>query len=98
MSLAEFAWVNKIIGNVKNALRGAYYTINHKRLPRYLAEFCYRFNRRVELDKMLPRFCFIAVRTPPVPMNFLSWLEIMGNQVDFFINEVFNMELMLHGC
>lgn len=78
VSLAEFTWVNTMIGNVKNALRGAYHAINHKHLPRYLAEFCYRFNRRFELDKMLPRFCFIAVRTPPMPMKLLKLAEDYG--------------------
>jgi hypothetical protein len=47
VSLVEFTWVNTMIGNVKNALRGVYHAINHKHLPRYLAEFSYRFNRRL---------------------------------------------------
>jgi hypothetical protein len=33
-----------MIGNVKNAIKGAYHAVSHKHLPRYLAEFCYRHN------------------------------------------------------
>jgi hypothetical protein len=45
---AEFTWVNTMIGNVKNAITGTCHSVggNHKHLPRYLAEFIYRFNRR----------------------------------------------------
>jgi len=39
----EFAWVNTMIGNIKTAMSGFYHAINPKHLPRYLAEFCYRF-------------------------------------------------------
>jgi len=80
VSLVEFTWVNTMIGNVKNGLRGAYHAINHRHLPRYLAEFCYRFNRRFELDRMLPRFCFIAVRTPPMAIRLLKLAEVYGYQ------------------
>jgi hypothetical protein len=78
VSLVEFTWVNTMIGNVKNAIRGAYHAINHKHLPRYLAEFCYRFNRRFDLERMLPRFCFVAVRTPPMPMRLLKLADDHG--------------------
>jgi len=58
--LESFTWVNTMIGNVKKSMNGAYHAINPKHLPRYLAEFCYRFNRRYNLEDMLPRFCYIA--------------------------------------
>jgi len=74
----EFVWVNTLIGNVKNALIGTYHAINHKHLPRYLAEFCYRFNRRHQLEDMLPRFCYVATRTPPMPLRLLSLAEDYG--------------------
>lgn len=60
-----FLWVNTMIGNVKNAITGTYHSVSLTHLPRYLAEFCYRFNRRFELDKLLPRFMYIALRTKP---------------------------------
>ncbi len=50
----EFTWVNTMIGNVKNAVTGTYHAVRPQHLPRYLAEFCYRFNRRFQLKEMLP--------------------------------------------
>ena len=76
MTLNEFTWVNTMIGNVKNALRGTYHAINGKHLPRYLAEFCFRFNRRFKLEDMLPRLGYAAARTPPMPSRFLRMAEV----------------------
>jgi len=75
VTLDDFTWVNTMIGNVKNALTGTYHAINGKHLPRYLAEFCYRFNRRFKLEAMLPRLGRAAVRTPPMPMRLLTMAE-----------------------
>ena len=44
MQIETFTWVNTILGNVKRFLHGTYHAISQKHLPRYLAEFCYRFN------------------------------------------------------
>lgn len=74
----EFAWVNTMIGNVKRAINGTYHAINPKHLPRYLAEFCYRFNRRFQLENMLPRLAYVAVRTPPMPGRLLKLAEAYG--------------------
>ncbi len=74
----EFTWVNTMIGNVKKAIHGAYHAINPKHLPRYLAEFCYRFNRRFDLQAMMPRFLHVAARTPPLPGRLLKLAEAYG--------------------
>ena len=74
----EFTWVNTMIGNVKNAITGVYHAMKHKHLSRYLAEFCYRFNRRFQLENMLPRFGVIASRTPPMPYRLLKLAEHYG--------------------
>jgi len=74
----EFTWVNTMIGNVKNAIHGTYHAINPKHLPRYLAEFCYRFNRRFDLEAMMPRFLHAAARTPPMPGRLLKLAEAYG--------------------
>jgi hypothetical protein len=50
-------WVDTMLGNVKNA---------HKHLPRYLAEFCYRFNRRHDLASMLKRLAIAATEVASV--------------------------------
>ena len=51
----EFRWVNTILGNIKNALRGTYHAIRPKYAQRYLSEFEYRFNRRFDLPDIIPR-------------------------------------------
>jgi len=75
---AQLIWVNTMIGNVKNSIIGSYHSIKAKHLPRYLAEFSYRFNRRFQLKSMLPRFACIALRTPPMPNKLLSMAELYG--------------------
>jgi transposase-like protein len=74
----EFTWVNTMIGNVKKSLNGTYHKVGTKHLPRYLAEFCYRFNRRFDLSSMFPRLGYIAVRTPPMPLRLLTLTEQSG--------------------
>jgi transposase-like protein len=71
----RFKWVNTIIGNVKNSLRGAYHAVGRKHLPRYLAEFSYRFNRRFDLPELLPRLGRAAARTPPLPYRLAKLAE-----------------------
>ena len=78
VTLEAFTWVNTMIGNVKRAMSGVYHAINPKHLPRYLAEFCYRFNRRFKLENMLPRFLYVSVRTPPMPERLLKMAELYG--------------------
>lgn len=70
-----FTWLNTMIGNVKKAIHGTYHSISQKHLPRYLAEFCYRFNRRFELGDMIERLIYVALRTPPMPQRLLKLAE-----------------------
>ena len=70
-----FHWVNTIMGNVKNAIHGTYHALNPKHLPRYLAEFCYRFNRRFALHELVARLACIATRTPPLPYRLARLAE-----------------------
>ena len=74
--LSTFKWVNTMLGNVKNALRGTFHAISRKHVPRYLAEFEYRFNRRFDLPRMIGRLLFVALRTPPMPYRFLKMAEV----------------------
>src|SRR5260370_21098387 len=41
-----FRWVNTTLGNIKRVITDNYSTVRDKHVPRYLAEFEYRFNRR----------------------------------------------------
>jgi len=68
----EFHWVNTMLGNLKNALRGTYHAVRPKYAQRYLADFQYRFNRRFKLENIIPRLAYIALRTPPMPERLLK--------------------------
>ena len=71
-----FKWVNTALGNIKAAITGTYRSIAPKHVPRYLAEFEYRFNRRYDLAAMLPRLATAAAQTPPMPYRLLKLAEV----------------------
>jgi ribosomal protein L37AE/L43A len=71
-----FKWVNTALGNIKAAIIGTYRAINSKHVPRYLAEFEYRYNRRYDLAAMIPRLTWASVRTPPMPYRLLKLAEV----------------------
>ena len=71
-----FKWVNTALGNIKAAITGTYRAINSKHVPRYLAEFEYRFNRRYDLAAMIPRFTWASIRTIPMPYRLLKLAEL----------------------
>jgi len=71
-----FKWVNTALGNIKAAITGTYRAISSKHVPRYLAEFEYRFNRRYDLAAMVPRLCWAGVRTTPMPYQLLKLAEV----------------------
>lgn len=75
LKAGTFKWVNTVLGNLKNALHGTYHAFSHKHGARYLAEFEYRFNRRLSLPDMIPRLAFVALRTPPMPYRLLKLAE-----------------------
>ena len=51
----------------EDAIDGTYHVIREKHLSRFLAEFCYRFNRRFQPEEPLSRFVSVAPRTSPLP-------------------------------
>ena len=69
------SWVNTLLGKIKRSLTGSYHHVSSKHLPRYLAEFTYRFNRRFSLREMFPRLADIALRTAPMPNRVLKLAE-----------------------
>ena len=75
-----FRWVNTALGNIKAAITGTYRAINSKHVPRYLAEFEYRFNRRYDLAAMIPRLTWAAVRTARMPYRLLKLADVLRNQ------------------
>jgi len=70
-----FGWLNTIIGNVKNAIKSTYHGIDHRHLPRYLGEFCYRFNRRFKLELMIENLIYHAAQSAPIPQHELTLAE-----------------------
>jgi transposase-like protein len=73
---ASFKWVNTALGNIKAAITGTYRSINSKHVPRYLAEFEYRFNRRYDLAAMITRLTWASTRTTPMPYRLLKLAEV----------------------
>ena len=48
-------WVHTLIANAKGNIRGVYHGVSSKHLERYLAEFCYRLNRRFWESQLFDR-------------------------------------------
>ncbi|MFZ5775011.1 MAG: IS1595 family transposase [Thermodesulfobacteriota bacterium] len=76
VKIVEFKWVNTMLGNVKNAILGTYHAIRKNHIPGYLAEFCYRFNHRLNLRVLIARLAADAIQTLPIPRRFLKLAEI----------------------
>lgn len=72
---APFNWVNTVLGNLKSALAGTYHKLSSDHLPRHLAAFQYRFNRRFVLEDMINRLAFVSLRTVPMPGRLLKIAE-----------------------
>ena len=75
VEIEDFAWVNILISNLKTTIHGTYHSISAKHLPRYLAEFEYRFNHRFNLAVLPEQLIAASVRTLPVPLRLLKQAE-----------------------
>jgi hypothetical protein len=74
---SQLHWVNTMLGNLKTSMAGTYHSFKHaKYATRYLAEFCYRFNRRFDLPAMLPRLLRALVSNRPLPLKHLRASEV----------------------
>jgi hypothetical protein len=56
-------------------MQGTYHSVRDRHLPRHLAEFCYRYNRRFNLEDMITRLGYVTVRTQPMPDRLLRVAE-----------------------
>ncbi|MCF8057537.1 MAG: IS1595 family transposase [Desulfocapsa sp.] len=61
VKIPVFKWINVMPGNVKCSLHGTYHSISKKHAPRYLAEFCYQFNRRFRMGSKVPSLAYAAI-------------------------------------
>jgi ribosomal protein L37AE/L43A len=71
-----FRWVNTVIGNTKNSIRGAYHGFKvAKYAHRYLAEVQYRFNRRFQLEDLVPRLLYACAQNGPRNLDSIRSAE-----------------------
>jgi hypothetical protein len=61
-----FPRVHALIANAKGNLRGVRHGVRPKHLSRYLAEFCYRFNRRFWESQMFNRILNACIITSTI--------------------------------
>jgi len=78
----EFRWINIVPGNLKISLSGCFHAFYFRKYAaRYLAAFCYRFNRRFDLRTLHQRLLIAAASTTPSPCAKSAWLTFIANQV-----------------
>ncbi len=63
-----FFWSSTILGNLKTSLQGVYHQIRSQYVPRFLALFQYRFNRRFDLKELALSALRLAARSNPMPL------------------------------
>jgi hypothetical protein len=73
----EFRWINTVLGNLKTSLSGSYHAFDfQKYAPRYLAAFCYRFNRRFDLRTLHHRLLIAAASSSPQPLRTIRLADV----------------------
>ncbi len=73
----EFKWINTILGNLKTSLSGAYHAFDFRKYAaRYLAAFCYRFNRRFDLRTLHQRLLIAAAGCAPQPRRSIQLADV----------------------
>jgi hypothetical protein len=66
------SWGHTLIANIKGNMRGVHHGVSPKHLPRYLAEFCYHFNRRFWEPQMFNRMLHVCLNSPTITFSELS--------------------------
>jgi len=61
-------WVHIFIANAKSMVRGTYKGVSTKHLQHYLSEFCYRLNRRFNVDLIFDRLMTACVEKKPITL------------------------------
>jgi hypothetical protein len=79
--LPDFRWINTVISNLKTSFSGTFHALKYKKYAdRYLGAFCYRFNRRFNLEEMTGRI-LIGPRYRREPMRWFSsarWRQVVA--------------------
>ena len=68
-------WVHKAFANAKSVIRGAHRGVSDKHLNSYLAEICYRFNRRFLEKELFDRLVQACVTS-----EAMTYSEIVGKR------------------
>lgn len=61
---SEPVWLHTMISNAKSFIQGTYHGMERKHINLYLAEFCFRFNRRCFHEMLYQRLLFAALAAP----------------------------------
>jgi transposase-like protein len=64
-------WVHTLIANIKGNIWGIHHGVSCKHLPRYLGEFCYRFNRRFWEPQMFNRILHACLNSTTITSSEL---------------------------
>lgn len=68
----RFKWINRILANPKTNLSGCHHAFNFQKYARrYLAAFCYRFNRRFDLRTLHRRLMIAVTASAPHPLRLI---------------------------
>ena len=59
-------WVHILISNAKAVHIGTHHGVSTKHLQKYLSEFCYRFNRRFQLNKLFDSLIYACLEAQPI--------------------------------
>jgi len=62
----KLRWTHTLVSNAKAFIAGTYHGLDKKHLQDYLAEFCYRFNRRVWQQQLFSRLLSACINGPIV--------------------------------
>ena len=74
--LPKLKAINTVLGNFKTGIAGTYHSFKFaKYADRYLAEYQYRFNRRLRLDLLTQAIIRAAAFCKPTPMRSLRMAE-----------------------
>ena len=72
-----FRWVNTVISNTKTAMTGTYHGFKVSKYARvYLAEAQYRFNRRFDLEALVPRLLYACAQNAPRDLKWIRSAEL----------------------
>jgi hypothetical protein len=61
-------WVHIFIANSKSIIRGTYKGVSSQYLQYYLSEFCYKLNRRFNVNQIFDRLIFACTQAEPITL------------------------------